>query len=164
MVDYIRPIFTSLSSVTLLQQTQRALTQNANESLHHVIWSLAPKQQFNSNREVSLGIRLAVMRFNRGLSITYKHLFGELGIPLTNSGKQSFQAQDNNRLRTAAFASSEQHKQKRAEKNQAKFKDRGFVPKEYQSGAFHIGLKREPPKCSNCGKPRKGHPRGRCTQ
>ena len=162
VVDYIKPVFISLSSVTLLQQTRRALTQNANESLHHLIWSLAPKEQHNSNAEVSLAIELAVMRFNRGLSVSYQRLCSMLGIPLTKSGKRTFQTQDKNRVRTAVYASSDKNKQLRAEKNQAKYKDRGFVARDYSSGAFHEGIQREPPKCRSCGKPRKGHPRGFC--
>ena len=145
-------------------QTQKALTQNANESLHHLIWSLAPKEQFNSNAEVSLAIKLAVMRFNRGLSVTFHRLFQNLGIDLTRSAAKSLHLQDQNRLRTAAYASSEKGKQKRAESNQAKYRDRGFVPMDYKSGAYHEGLKRGPPMCSKCRKPRKGHPRGRCAE
>ena len=83
---------------------------------------------------------------------------------MTESARKTLQYQDQNRLRTAAYASSEKGKLKRAEVNQAKYRDRGFVPMDYQSGAFHEGLKRGPPMCSVCRKPRKGHPRGRCAQ
>ena len=162
MVEHIKPVFQSLSSPKLLQQTQRALTQNANESLHHLLWSLAPKEQYNSPAEVSLAVSLAVMRFNCGLYVTYELLFSQLGMTLTRNAKKALRSQDKNRIRTAIYASSEQYKERRAEKNQAKFQDRGFVPSDYRSGAFHEGLKREPPKCSTCKKPRKGHPRGAC--
>ena len=97
VVDFIKQVFTSLSSLSLLQKTQWALTQNANESLHHVIWSLAPKDQYNSNAEVSLAINLAVMRFNTGLLDAYQHLFKDMEIPLTVSAKRSFYMQDKKR-------------------------------------------------------------------
>ena len=83
---------------------------------------------------------------------------------MTRSATKNLDAQDQNRLRTATHASSEQHKQKRAEQNQAKYRERGFVHVDYKSGAFHEGLKRDPPKCKTCGKPRKGHRRGACAE
>ena len=43
--DVLLPVFTKLGSRDFLDKCKNTRTQNANESLHHVIWSLAPKDQ-----------------------------------------------------------------------------------------------------------------------
>jgi hypothetical protein len=58
--EVLLPIFTDLSSTNLLAGCGRGLTQNANESLHHCIWNIVPKDMFHSPAEVSLGIDMAV--------------------------------------------------------------------------------------------------------
>lgn len=56
VVERIRPIFKDLADLRLLENCTRCLTQNANESLHSVIWSLAPKEEYKSANEVAVGL------------------------------------------------------------------------------------------------------------
>ena len=63
IVVAIMPIFWDLSDIGLLSFCSRAMTQNQNENLHHAIWSLVPKEQYNSTTEVELAINLAVLYF-----------------------------------------------------------------------------------------------------
>ena len=48
VVDVTKPVFDKLGDESFLGGCERCATQNANESLHHVIWGFAPKDQFTS--------------------------------------------------------------------------------------------------------------------
>ena len=54
----LKPIFSRLADISLLASCGRGLTQSCNESLHRLVWSFVPKEQFNSPNEVQLGIDL----------------------------------------------------------------------------------------------------------
>ena len=45
-------------------------SQNANKSLHHVIWGSAPKDQYTSQIENSLSVNLGVLIFNCRMNVT----------------------------------------------------------------------------------------------
>ncbi|KAJ4433463.1 hypothetical protein ANN_15766 [Periplaneta americana] len=60
------PVYQRLASNTLLERCLKCLTQNANESLHSVIWRHCPKDSFGSKRRVDLAVDLAVCKFNAG--------------------------------------------------------------------------------------------------
>jgi len=79
VVSTIQPIFNDLSDRKLLTACLHGYTQNQNEALHHVIWSLVPKEQQHSPIEVQLGIDMAVMFYNRGMAVTNKAIFQALG-------------------------------------------------------------------------------------
>jgi hypothetical protein len=66
LYEVLLPTFKALSNIGLLSACTNCKDQNANESLHHVIWSKLPKDQNHSPAEVSFGINLAVMLFNDG--------------------------------------------------------------------------------------------------
>ena len=76
--ERIKPAFERLSSVPFLEGCVNAYTQNANESLHHVIWGLAPKDQNHSSQEIRIAINLGVCLFNDGFEATATELFQEL--------------------------------------------------------------------------------------
>ena len=56
IVEVIKPVFDRLGDKNFLSGCERYATQNPNESLHHAIWVLAPKQQYTSPRETSLAV------------------------------------------------------------------------------------------------------------
>ncbi|KAH7935669.1 hypothetical protein HPB52_011750 [Rhipicephalus sanguineus] len=62
----LRPVYERLSDKELLQRCTRGKTQNANEALHSVIWSLSPKDKNASLFAVETAVADAVMRFNLG--------------------------------------------------------------------------------------------------
>lgn len=57
----LRPVYEHLVDSKLLQQCQREKTENSNESLQSVIWSLAAKA-----RHALFVVEAALMRFNAG--------------------------------------------------------------------------------------------------
>ena len=64
-------------------QADKCVTQNANESLHHVIWGLCPRKQYTSSQECSLALSLDVLLFNNGMKAVYSKLVPNLGINVT---------------------------------------------------------------------------------
>ncbi|XP_006814453.1 uncharacterized protein LOC102810266 [Saccoglossus kowalevskii] len=68
VVDTIWPIVEKLSSENLLEGVKNGLTQNANESCHHCLWSYLPKETNHGYDEVRLGFPMAVAHFNSGMN------------------------------------------------------------------------------------------------
>ena len=50
----------------MLERCVKGQTQNANESLHHVIWLRCPKEGFVGRNTVETAVALAVASFNDG--------------------------------------------------------------------------------------------------
>ena len=66
--------FQRLATIEFLEGCKSCRTQNPNEALNHVIWSLAPKEQYVSPLETSLAISLGICLFNNGTQYTYSNL------------------------------------------------------------------------------------------
>ncbi|XP_069672172.1 uncharacterized protein [Periplaneta americana] len=60
------PIYQRLAATTLLERCAKGKTQNANESLHHVIWNKCPKEVFVSKNKLDLAVTRAISEFNMG--------------------------------------------------------------------------------------------------
>ena len=56
------------------------MIQTNNESLHHVIWGMSPKEQFTSQQETSLGVALCVLVFNNGIESTLSTLMPMINV------------------------------------------------------------------------------------
>nr|XP_042907432.1 guanine nucleotide-binding protein G(I)/G(S)/G(T) subunit beta-1 [Parasteatoda tepidariorum] len=70
----IMPIYQRLACDDLLKRCTSGQTQNANESLHSVIWQLCSKDVFVSKRRLEIAVTDAISRFNMGtvVAITVK--------------------------------------------------------------------------------------------
>ena len=68
--------------------------QNPNESLHHVIWGIASKDQFTSQVENNIAVDLGVLSFNCGVEVTYSQLLPMVDVPVNESMLQVFQMID----------------------------------------------------------------------
>ena len=62
----LRPIFTRLADGSLLQRCMQGLTQNQNESINRLLWSLCPKTKFCGRKRVEVAVCNAVCHFNQG--------------------------------------------------------------------------------------------------
>jgi len=82
VVEVIQPVFDKLSSETFLAGCEWCLSQNTNECLHHVTWSMAPKEQYVSPQENHLAVCLSVLLFNAGAHSTYSRLCPVIRITL----------------------------------------------------------------------------------
>ncbi|KAH9378592.1 hypothetical protein HPB48_009959 [Haemaphysalis longicornis] len=78
--SFPRPVYERLSDRKLLERCQRGQTQNNNESLHAVIWALAPKERHASLFTVEAAVAEAVMRFNGGNERTSAGILKKLNL------------------------------------------------------------------------------------
>ena len=109
----IKPVFERLSNVSFLQGCIKAYTQNSNESLHHVIWGLAPKDQYHSSIEIRVAINLGVCLFNDGFEATMSEVFKHLQVDASPSQVDIWRSIDEERIRSARYRDSEKRKEKR---------------------------------------------------
>lgn len=63
---------------------ERCLSQNRNESLHHVTWGMVPKEQYVSPKETYFAVCLSILLFNAGGQATYSKLCPNVGGLETN--------------------------------------------------------------------------------
>ena len=66
LVEHVKPVFVALTDRKLLERCLIGATQNQNESLNNMIWSLAPKTEFLSLASVQISVGEAVLTFNSG--------------------------------------------------------------------------------------------------
>ena len=85
VVTLMQPIFDRLGSEEFLVGSEKSLDQNKNECLHHVVWGMAPKEQYTSQQEASLAVSLGVLVFNNGLEDTVAKLLTAMELPVSSS-------------------------------------------------------------------------------
>ncbi|GFX11084.1 uncharacterized protein TNCV_4502991 [Trichonephila clavipes] len=84
----ILPIYQKLASNELLERGIRCGTQNANESLHSMIWAKCPKEIFVNKRRVKRAVTEAVCEYNKGTVRTIVETQKALGVATGGSTKQ----------------------------------------------------------------------------
>lgn len=167
VVDHIQHLFNDLSNIELLRHCSSCLTQNANESLHHVLWSLVPKDQHNSPQEIQLALDMGVLFFNNGRYQALTSLCQANGVSLTETSKDILRMLDNKRIYNEQYVNKVEIKKKRKESRGNKLRRLdAFRKKEgpqYCSQSFHSGSKLKQQRlCKTCKQPMKGHPKGKC--
>ncbi|GFX85689.1 uncharacterized protein TNCV_2470911 [Trichonephila clavipes] len=75
----IMPIYQRLASNELLQRCIRCVTQNANESLHSIIWGKCSKETSATLRRVTIAVCDAVCEFNFAISFDLESLESKFG-------------------------------------------------------------------------------------
>lgn len=66
VLEAMKPTYEALTTDSLLEKCLHGSTQNANESLHHIIWNLCPKDVFVGRDTLESGVYMAVAEFNTG--------------------------------------------------------------------------------------------------
>ena len=101
-------VYKRLSDPELLRRCLRRRTQNANESLHGVIWSRCPKHTFASRDKVEVATLLSVGEFNMGSSASHNFMTAQ-GLVVGENTKRLGNQRDN--VRTANSRRSVENKQ-----------------------------------------------------
>lgn len=76
----ILPIYQRLASSELLERCIRCKTQNANESLHNMIWSRCSKDVFVFKKRVDHSVGEVISEYNKGITYALKETFHALGL------------------------------------------------------------------------------------
>ncbi|KAL8573406.1 hypothetical protein ACOMHN_032421 [Nucella lapillus] len=135
----IVPVYKKLADPELLKRCTHSKTQNANESLHGVIWSRCPKDNFASRAKVEMATILAVGEFNMGSTASHNFMASQ-GLTVGRHTKRLGKARDNIRQGNSR-RSKEAKQQKRREKiQQAKQKERRLQEKAEGGPAYVPGL------------------------
>ena len=135
----IHDIFLDLSNEKLLERCLLGATQNQNEALHHLIWSLCSKAEFQSKETVELAVALAVSWWNNGASSLLRVL-QRLNIEPGKETEDFVKQSDKKRMKKAELRDSEAAKDARKRRRRLKKKKLDkVVQKEgttYAPGAF----------------------------
>lgn len=164
--DACLPTFKFLWSTDFLEGCKNCLTQNQNESLHHVVWSVVPKEQYHSANEVTVGINIGILMFNTGLQNTVQTILSTLNIKVSNRGLNILHRVDGDRIYRSQLQASTSEKLLRKKRRCNKYIKQDLYLKEegltYAAG-LASNIPRKSPCCQMCGEPRKGHKRNMCS-
>jgi hypothetical protein len=84
VAEGLKPIYKRLAVLPLLQRCMptRGQTTNPNESIHHLLWSICPKDTFVSITQVQLACIQTVLQFNEG-NLGIACILQEINLPLS---------------------------------------------------------------------------------
>lgn len=142
IIEVVKPVFDRLGNEQFLVGCEKGFTENANESLHHIIWSMAPKDSYHSPQEISIAIHLGVMQYNSGINKTLAALLQALDVIPSLYMRTSWGSFDEERVYLSDYKSSQKVKKHRRSKKKQKLKKLdAFVRVEgvtYKSQSFHL--------------------------
>ena len=166
IIEVMKPVFDRLGDANFLAGCERCATQNPNESLHHVIWGLAPKEQYTSPRETSLAVSLGCLLFNSGMEITYSQLQPKIGLNVDEKMVNEWKKVDKKRIDTAEYKEKSAVKERRKKyKRQRANKADAFVHKEgiqYKSQEFYGDGQKNVPAAATAKENKKSKTKRKC--
>ena len=134
----IKPIYIQLASRDLLARCLYGATQNQNESLNGLIWSLCPKETFCGKRVVEIAAYLAVAHFNNG-PISLLAVLREMGCEEGKLTERHLKREDAQRVKKAAKKSQEDEKKRRKKRRRRKGLEEQLLDAEgptYEAGGY----------------------------
>ena len=96
--------------MNFLESVKHCSTQNPCESLNHVIWGLAPKEQHVSPMETSLAVNIGVCIFNSGTEYTLKQLLDRSNLDWSTGVRNEWSKVDNKRISLGNYSVTEERK------------------------------------------------------
>lgn len=109
----ILPLYERLTEESLLTRCARCLTQNANESLHSVLWNRCSKEIFVSKTRVRFAASIGVSEYNLGTTRTIVELLKDLGLSSGQITLKIANGIDRRRLTHGAKKATEKYKEAR---------------------------------------------------
>ena len=141
VVELMQPTFDRLGAEEFLVGCERCLDQNKNESLHHVVWGMAPKEQYTSQQETSLAVAIGVLVFNNGLKDTIMKLCLAMDLPVHPDMLAELEKLDRKRMHESDYKADPETKKRRKKLKKDKCKKQdAFQHKEgvmYSSQGFY---------------------------
>lgn len=112
-LDKILPLYTRLTDESLLKRCTRCLTQNANESLHSIIWNRCPKETYVSAKRVKVAASISVCEYNVGSYKVISEIMKNLGLKYGYLTAQVSAKKDIVALQQAELKNSKKYKEVR---------------------------------------------------
>ena len=136
----LKPVYERLADPELLRRCLRGKTQNANESLHGVIWRRCPKTDFASKEKVESATLVSVGEFNMG-SVGGHCFLSAQGLTIGRNAEKLGKRRDMSRKSQSRRRATNNEAERRqavtraqAKERQKNFRAEGGTP--YASGAF----------------------------
>ena len=129
IVQLLKPVYARLGSPELLKKCLDGYHQNANESLHSLVWKFCPKILYMGSNSVELACALAVMCFNDG-SVSLANVSDRLKIPSSERRRRFLQKKDRRRVRRSVRKCSAKGKMAR---RAARRRRKGYEDKKKES-------------------------------
>ena len=143
VVEVIKPLFERLGSPSFLSAVANCCTQNVNESFHHLVWQLAPKETYTSTNETKCALFLAVSLFNDGYASSLENICELARIKVYENMKNQWNKFDSVKLYHKNSQKGEKTKTSLKKRKRKNLKNQeAFIRQEgvtYKSGNFHIG-------------------------
>ena len=106
VVKVVTPIFNRLGKLGFLEGCK-------NVSFNKVLWSLCPKEQFNSPTATFFVVSVAVCFYNSGLDYTLTSLLKNTGLESDTCSQRESRSVDKERMRKGGYAVGDAWKEKR---------------------------------------------------
>ena len=142
ILQLLKPIYDRLGSPTLLEKCIHGYTQNANESLHSLVWKLCPKELFLGKTSVDTACAMAVCRFNDG-ALSLRSIAHRLQLETSTFCDHTLTQKDKQRISNSRYKCTEAAKRlrKRARRKRKGLDDRHqeregpmYIPGGFDSG------------------------------
>ncbi|GFW65213.1 uncharacterized protein TNCV_394791 [Trichonephila clavipes] len=135
----IKKVFRDLSSPELLSRCLHGKTQNCNESLNSVIWSIIPKTVFVQLGTLKTGVYESISIYNQGL-ITKLKVLDLLNIQPGFYTCRALQEADHARIRKAEKAISRRTKEARIKNRQLKCRQEDDLADDPSNPSYGSGM------------------------
>ena len=136
VAEHVKEVNTRLAHVDLLKRCTLGKTQNANESLHSVVWSKCPKTTFVGLERVVSATCSAVSQFNAGIKVTKKNLCEVMQVPSGAHLLASAEKADRRRLQQAKRQTLAASKEARQARFVARTRAAAATSTDYAAGEF----------------------------
>ena len=135
-LDLLAPMIESLTKPDLLKRCLRGATQNANESINSIIWSILSKSKYHGYRSIRGAAAIAAIFFNHGRSELVDVLNG-FGISITDGLLDTILQKDTKRIEKA-MVNTRDRKQIEGKKREKRFATAGSDDEDmdYNAGMF----------------------------
>ena len=98
------PIFNRLGNQGFLEGCKNVSNQSASESFNNVLWSLCPKEQFNSPMAISFTVIFCFCLYKPGLDYTLTSPLRNAGLELDTSSHRQWRRMDKEGMRKGDYA------------------------------------------------------------
>ncbi|XP_070539717.1 uncharacterized protein [Ptychodera flava] len=148
VVKAVQPVIDKLANEKLLEGVKNCYTQNQNESLHHVLWNVIPKDQNHGVDDVVLGANIAVSCFNAGFTTLGTDLCSTSQLNINSMMTSMWYGLDHMRVRDSVYKSAATVKKRRKENKRKRLqkldKFQYAEGRTYESGGFDCSAVRKP--------------------
>ena len=163
-IKKVQEVFATFAREEFCRHLTMGLTQNANESLHNIIWNFCPKAKYISPQSVRISTGIAVTSFNDG-ELSLYGLLSDLKLkPSYTSFRSLCRREETRKLHQTATFKKSIDRRARRQKTMRERRERDLIRAEggrsYKSSSFGSETVERPPKKTQTRPKARGRGRG----